>query len=69
MTVLDTVNLPLILGDEKYKREVYAEFSVVEITLAYNVILKQPILNFHEIIINIDYLCLKLPAPGEFSVV
>lgn len=38
MAVLDTVNLPLVLGDEKHKLEVYAEFSVVNIPLAYNII-------------------------------
>lgn len=46
-TVLDTVNLPIMLEDKKHKWEVYAEFAVVDIPLAYNFILgvlgpKQP---------------------------
>lgn len=46
MVELSTINLPLVLRNEKCKREVYAEFVVVDITLAYNVIFGLPILNY-----------------------
>ncbi|KAG8654251.1 hypothetical protein MANES_05G115333v8 [Manihot esculenta] len=38
VVVLGTINLPLVLGDEKQKRELYEEFVVVDIQLAFNVI-------------------------------
>lgn len=60
MVVMGTINLPFELSDEKYKREVYVEFIVVIIPLAYNVILKRLVLSCHSIVINIDYLCFKL---------
>lgn len=34
VAILGTINLPLMLGDEKHKWELYAEFAVVEISLA-----------------------------------
>ncbi|XP_021600715.1 uncharacterized protein LOC110606273 [Manihot esculenta] len=69
VTVLGTINLPLVMGDEKYKRELYVEFAVVDISFAYNVILGHPILNRHGIVINMGAMCLKLPAPGGIAVV
>lgn len=33
MAVLSTVNFPMVLGDEKYRRELYADFVVVGIPL------------------------------------
>lgn len=69
MAVLDNVNLLLVLGDEKYKWEVYAEFEVVDISLAYSVILERLVINYHRIIINIGSLYLKLAAPGRLAVI
>lgn len=53
--VLDTINLLLVLGDKKYKQEVYVEFSMVDILPVYNVILGRLILNYHRILINIGF--------------
>ncbi|KAG8633887.1 hypothetical protein MANES_18G145610v8 [Manihot esculenta] len=63
VAVLSTINLPLVFGDGKHKRELYTEFIVVHILLAYNVILIRPILNCHDIFISMGAICLKLPAP------
>ncbi|KAG8633852.1 hypothetical protein MANES_18G141017v8 [Manihot esculenta] len=69
VVVLDTINLPLVLGDEKHKQELYAKFAVVDISLAYNVILGRPVLNSHGIVINMDAIRLKLLSPGGLAVV
>ena len=69
VVVLDTINLSLVMGDERYMLELYAEFAVVDILFAYNVILGRPVLNYHGIIINICTMCLKLPAPEGIAVV
>lgn len=69
MVVLDTVNLPLVLGDEKHKWKVYTEFTMVDIPLAYNVILELSILNCHGIVINMDFLWLMFLALGGVAVV
>lgn len=69
MVELSTINLPLVLRNEKCKREVYAEFVVVDITLAYNVIFGLPILNYYGILINMGALCLKLPALGGLVII
>lgn len=61
MAVLGIINLPLVLGNEKHKREVYAKFAVVDIPLT--------ILNCHGIVIYISSLCLKLRASGGLVVV
>lgn len=63
VAVLSTINFPLMLGDVKHKWELYAEFLVVDISLAYNIILGRPILKFHRIVINMGAMYLKLPAP------
>ena len=63
MVVLGTINLPLVLGDEKHKRELYVKFKMVDIPFAYNVILDRLVLNYHGIFINMGAMCLKLPAP------
>ncbi|KAG8635557.1 hypothetical protein MANES_16G047550v8 [Manihot esculenta] len=52
VAVLGTINLSLVLGDDKYKQKLYAEFTVVDIPLAYNVILGCPVLNCHCIVIK-----------------
>lgn len=62
MPVMSVTNLTLVLGDEKYKREIYTELAVVDIPLSYNLILGRSILNNYGVIINMEYLCLKLPA-------
>ncbi|KAG8635625.1 hypothetical protein MANES_16G049870v8 [Manihot esculenta] len=69
MVVLETINLPLVLGDEKYRRELYVEFAVVDIPFAYNVILSLPNLNYHSIILKLGAMCLKLPALGGIVMV
>lgn len=69
MIVLGTINLPLVLGDEKHRRELYAEFTVVDIPLEYNVILGHPVLNCNDIVINMGDMCLKLSAPEGLVVV
>lgn len=69
IAVQGTINLSLILGDKKYKRKAYAEFVVVDTPLAYNVILSKLVLNYHRIVINMDFLCLKLPAPSGIIVI
>ncbi|KAG8633903.1 hypothetical protein MANES_18G146801v8 [Manihot esculenta] len=69
VAVLGTINLPLVLGDETYRQELYVEFAVVDILFAYNVILGHPVLNCHGIIINMGAMCLKLPALGRIVVV
>lgn len=60
VVVLATINLPLVLGDEKHKQELYAEFAVADILLVYNVILGRPVLKCHDIVFNVDTMCLKL---------
>lgn len=60
MAVLGTINLPLILRDEKQKWELYIEFAVVDIPFAYNVKLDRLVLNCHRIIINMGAMCLRL---------
>lgn len=67
MPVMGVTNLTVILGDENFKREIYAEFTVVNIPLSYNAILGCPILNKHGVVINMEYLCLKLPAIGGIT--
>lgn len=57
---LGTINLPLVLRNEKYKWELYAEFAMVDISLTYNIILNRSVLNCHRIIINMGALYLKL---------
>lgn len=69
MAILGTINLLLMLGDEKHKLEVYIKFVVVDIPLAYNIILGHPVLNYHGIVINMAFLCLKLPAPRGVTIV
>lgn len=69
IAVLGTINLPLVLGDEKHKRELYAELVVVDILLAYNVILCHPVLNYHGIIINMSAMCFKLLGLGGLTAV
>lgn len=69
MVVLGTVNLHLVLGDEKHKQEIYAEFAVVNIPLAYNIILGHSIPKCHGIVINMGSLFLKLLASGRLAVV
>ncbi|KAG8650351.1 hypothetical protein MANES_07G030402v8 [Manihot esculenta] len=66
VAVLGTINLPLVLGDEKYKRELYAEFTVVDILFVYNVILNRPALNCHGIVINMEKLESHIkPKPAD----
>lgn len=69
LAVLGTINLPLVLGDEKHKREVYVEFAVVDILVAYNVILGRLVLNCYEIVIDMDVFCLMLPTPRGLAIV
>lgn len=69
VVILGTVNLPLVLGDERHKREVYAVFVVMHIPLTYNGILRCSVLNYHKIIINMGFLCLKLLALGGVAIV
>lgn len=47
VAMLGTINLSLVLGDKKHNRELYAEFAVVDISFAYNVMIDLPILNYH----------------------
>ncbi|KAG8641015.1 hypothetical protein MANES_13G092480v8 [Manihot esculenta] len=68
VTVLGTINLPHVLGDEKQTRELYAKFMVVDIPLTYNVILGRLVLNCHGIVINMHAMCLKLPTPRGLAV-
>ncbi|KAG8641014.1 hypothetical protein MANES_13G092290v8 [Manihot esculenta] len=68
VTVLGTINLPHVLGDEKQMRKLYAKFMVVDIPLTYNVILGRLVLNCHGIVINMHAMCLKLPAPRGLAV-
>lgn len=68
MAVQATTNLPLVLCNKKYKQEVYAEFVVVDIPVVHNVIFRWSVLDCHRIIINMDYLCLKLPVPGGITI-
>lgn len=58
-----------MLQNEKHKREVYAKFLVVDIPLAYNVILDHSVLNYHGIVINMCPLCLNLLTQGELAVI
>ncbi|KAJ9145946.1 hypothetical protein P3X46_028273 [Hevea brasiliensis] len=67
--VAGTTNLIAILGDKIHKRTIYVEFVVVDIPLSYNAILGRPILNGNNILINMDYLCLKLLAPCGIAIV
>lgn len=60
--VMDVTNLTLILVDEKFKRKIYVEFTVVDIPLLCNTLLEPLILNNHGAIISMEYLYLKLPA-------
>lgn len=69
MAIMGIINLPLVLGDEKHKRKLYAEFTVVDIPLSYNVILGCLVLNCHAIVINMSAMCLKLLALGGLVVV
>ncbi|XP_021631828.1 uncharacterized protein LOC110629220 [Manihot esculenta] len=69
IVVLCTINLPLVLGDEKYKRKLYAEFIVVDIPFVYNLILDRLVLNCYGIVINMSAICLKLPALRGIAVV
>ncbi|KAG8655678.1 hypothetical protein MANES_04G060101v8 [Manihot esculenta] len=69
MAVLGNINLPLVLGNEKHKWDLYVEFMVVDILFAYNVILGHSVLNYHGIVINVDAMYLKLPASGRLVVV
>lgn len=66
--VIGVTNLIVVVGDEKFKREIYTEFTVVDIPLSYNSILGWPILNNYRIIFNMEYLCLKLPIEGGIAV-
>ncbi|KAG8643880.1 hypothetical protein MANES_11G076151v8 [Manihot esculenta] len=52
--VLGTINLPLVL---------------VDIPLAYNVILGRTVLNCHDIVINMGAMCLKVPALGGLMII
>lgn len=47
VAMLGTINLSLVLVDKKHNRELYAEFAVVDIPFAYNVMIDLPILNYH----------------------
>lgn len=58
--VMGFTNLTILLGDEQFKREIYAEFVVVDISLSYNATVGQPILNNHGMITNMSYLCQTL---------
>lgn len=69
MAVFGTFNLPLVLGDEKHKWKLYAEFTVVDILFAYSLILGRLVVNCHGIIINMSALCLKLSALRELAIV
>lgn len=42
---------------------------MVDISLAYNVILDRPVLNYYGIVINIGAMCINLPALGGLAVV
>lgn len=57
VAVLGTINLPLVLRNKKYKRKIYVEFVVLDIPLAYNVILGSLVLNYYGIVINMGSLC------------
>lgn len=39
MLVIGVTNLTILLGDEQFKREIYAKFAIVDIPLLYNMIL------------------------------
>ncbi|OAY29052.2 hypothetical protein MANES_15G107550v8 [Manihot esculenta] len=65
VAVMGTISLPLVLGDEKYRRELYAEFMMIDIPLTYNMILGCSILNYHGIVINMGAMYIKLPTPEE----
>lgn len=69
VAVLGTINLPLVLRNKKYKRKIYVEFVVLDIPLAYNVILGSLVLNYYGIVINMGSLCWKLPVPSGLTVV
>lgn len=62
VAALGTINLPLMLDDEKHKCELYADFAVVDIPLAYNIILGRPVLNCQRIVINMGTVCLNIPT-------
>lgn len=66
--IIGITNLTIFLRDEKYKREIYTEFMVADIPLSYNVILGQSIFNNHGVIINMEYLCLKLQTMRSIEV-
>lgn len=67
--VFGTINLPLVLGDKKYKREQYAKFAVTDIPFTYNVIYGRSILNCPGRIINMGASCLKLPTLERLAIV
>lgn len=69
VAMLGTINLSLVLGDKKHNRELYAEFAVVDISFAYNVMIDLPILNYHWIVINMGALRLKLPTPWGLAII
>lgn len=69
VAMLGTINLPVVLRDEKHKWELYVEFAVVDIMLTYNAILGRPILNCHGIVINMGVMWLKLLALKGSAVV
>ncbi|KAJ9140995.1 hypothetical protein P3X46_031581 [Hevea brasiliensis] len=69
VSVLGTINLTIVLGDEGHKKEIYTEFAVIDIPLSYNIILSRLILNDNDIIISIKWICLKVPTPGGIVVV
>lgn len=60
--VVGVTNLTIVIRDGKFKKEIYAKFAVVDISLSYNAIFGQPILNNNGIIISVEYLCLKILA-------
>ncbi|KAJ9177089.1 hypothetical protein P3X46_012341 [Hevea brasiliensis] len=66
--IVGTTNLIMTLGDEAFKRSIYAKFTIMDIPLSYNVILGRAILNSNNILINMDYLFMKLLALGGITV-
>lgn len=69
MVVLGTINLQSILGDKKYKHEIFAKFVVINIYFAYNKIVRRPVLNSPYVIINMDCLCMKLSTSSGIATV
>ncbi|KAJ9159283.1 hypothetical protein P3X46_024798 [Hevea brasiliensis] len=69
ISLLGTINLIVVLGDEGYKRKIYIEFMVIDILLSYNIMLGRLIVNDNGIVISMHWLCMKLSTPGGTTMV